>query len=131
MSLHYYFQEMKENKVSGNERDMKVKTKQERWEKGELENVKTAEVLHKRSLDSLCFGVTKNSEIFCESKGDGSQSELHQGKEENVRTWRRHSREDLRRKKKKEQRERQVFKKYVDSRNNFLFWLLSYFHDRK
>lgn len=92
---------MKENKVSGNERDMKVKTKQERWEKGELENVKTAEVLHKRSLDSLCFGVTKNSEIFCESKGDGSQSELHQGKEENVRTWRRHSREDLRRKKKK------------------------------
>ena len=30
MSLHYYFQEMKENKVSGNERDMKVKTKQER-----------------------------------------------------------------------------------------------------
>jgi len=72
-------------------------------------------VLHKRGLDSLCFGVTKNPEIFCERKGDGSQSELHQGKEENVRKWRRHSREDLR--EKKEQRERQVFKKYVDSRN--------------
>ena len=107
---------------------MKVKTKQERWEKDELENIKIAEVLHKRGLDSLCFGVTKNTEIFCESKGDGSQSELHQGKgecEEMEETQQGGS------KKKKEQRERQVFKKYVDSRNGFLFWLLSYFHDRK
>ena len=75
-------------------------------------------MLHKRGLDSLCFGVTKNTEIFCESKGDGSQSELHQGKgecEEMEETQQGGS------KKKKEQRERQVFKKYVDSRNGFLF----------
>ena len=45
---------------------------------------------------TLRFGVTENIEIFCESKGDGSQSELQEGKEENVRKWRRHSRENLR-----------------------------------
>lgn len=55
---------------------------------------------------TLCFGVTENIEIFCESKGDGSQSELHQGKEENVRKWRRHSREDLRKKKKNKEKGR-------------------------
>ena len=55
--------------------------------------------------DLSCVAVTlvraTSSEVllgldFCESKGDGSQSELQEGKEENVRKWRRHSRENLR-----------------------------------
>ena len=34
----------------------------------------------KEGLDSLCVGVIKKAEILSESKGDRSQSEVHQGK---------------------------------------------------